>query len=190
MKKLFSLLILACSMLAFVQVASAADGDAQQNTTKKIRATTRSGVIYEMEQTGTDAAGEPVYKITAVLTKVTTPSGATVEIAVNAPTLVGATVTGIPTNFTSGATLSAPVSIVPAGSNTPLTASQIVTTLSTAVSTAVTTAVQNGVLPAGTAAPVVTVADTLVAAPGTVVVNVVTPTNDVNQRSQSPTGPT
>lgn len=161
MKKLFSLLVVAISLIAFGNSAVAEEAAAP----KKIRVTTQSGVIYEMTE-GTDAAGATNYTITAVLVAVTnSATGQTVEVAVNAPTLINATVSGISAS-SNGTTVSA-LTITPSGSTTPLTSSQVVATLQTAVTTAITTAVQTGTLPPTTVPPTLTVSNT---GGGTVVV--------------------
>jgi hypothetical protein len=154
MKKLLSILMIAVLPVAITATATVAHAENAPAPTKK-RLTMKSGVILEVTTTK-DSAGNDVNTITAVFASVTNSStGQLVEIPVNSP-LVGSTGSGV------GSGASSVIQITPAGSNTPLTPTQVSASLTGSVNTAVTTAINAGTLPPNTTPPVITPAPLVV----------------------------
>jgi hypothetical protein len=87
------------------------------------------------------------YVVTSVQVPVNVPGQATTYVTVDASVLNGATITGINASTTSGSAVQ--VTIVPQGSATPLTPTQVSTAIQTAATTAVATQVAQGQLPSG-----------------------------------------
>jgi hypothetical protein len=172
MKKLLSLLVVALTLVGFANISRAADV-----VTKK-KVTTAAGVVIEITTTKTDA-GTETSLVSGVFTKVTTSTGATVEIPVAASALLGATVTGVT------ATSAANIAIIPVNSTTALTPAAIASSINAAIPAAMSAAVSANLIPAATPAPApisaaTVLVPTAVSAP--VVVN--TPPSNSNQQQQ------
>ena len=161
MKKLFSLLLVALSLVAFSHSAYAVDTPANNH----VRVTTTDGIVLELEPR-TDSAGQTTYVVVAVFASVTDPVKGAVEIPVTSSSLKGASVAIL--TSTSGAATVTTIAVTPQGSTTPYTNSQLATTLQPEVNTAVQQAITNNVVSANTPAPTVT-------APGFQTVAVVAP---------------
>lgn len=91
------------------------------------------------------------YTVTSITTTVTEPNGTTVTIQITSGSLVGDTVSGLPTTGQGGTTVT--VQFTPPGSTTPLTPGQAGQAVQTGLTQAVTTGTQNGTLQPGTQPP-------------------------------------
>ncbi len=98
----------------------------------------------------TSASGGTTYHVVSVQQTVATSNGPAVVTVTTGP-LIGALVTGVGNQPTSGSTVT--FGFVAVGQSAPLTPTQLSTTLQSSLQTAVTTAVQNGQLPTGTQLP-------------------------------------
>lgn len=90
------------------------------------------------------------YTVTSITETVVQPNGTSVQVTATTGSLIGATVSGISSNTSSGQTVA--VQFTPQGSTTPLTSTQVTNTVQTTVQTAVNQGVQNGTIQSGTTA--------------------------------------
>lgn len=93
--------------------------------------------------------GSTIFVIDKIEVPVVTPNGQTIYVTANSPALIGAS--AVISN--TGVNQQQQVQIFPSGSGTPLTGSQVASSIQTAATSSYNSSVQNGQLPAGTSAP-------------------------------------